>query len=201
MIKRFFLVVIMLAMTVCRVSFADAEFWATGTFQFPIKENLKMNVIPEIRVRNNLGELYYWQTYVGPVLILNKNYEAAAYYALKYSKSGGNWTSGNLGYLDLVYKNDYFSNRGRIEYDNLLDTFKLRDSFQLKKNGWFIGDELFFNFKKGFLDEERIAVGYSSKMNGKTELSLGYLLRRTKSIAGGDWMQSGGINSGLKIVF
>ncbi len=188
-----------------QVAFADTELWSVDTFQFPVKEKVKFNLIPELRFRGNGSELYYFQTYIGPALILSKNIEIDAYYALNYSKNGGNWSAKGLGYFDLIYRTDLpwftFSNRGRFEYDISPDVLKYRNLFGFSKDGWFAGEEFFYNFKKGFYDEGRASIAYSFKVLKSASLSLGYLLRRQRATATSDWQRTNVVTAGVKIVY
>jgi len=183
--------------------FAGTEFWQQTNIKFPFRGNAKFNVIPEFRFRGRIGELYYFRTYIGPTLSLNKNFDASFYYAPNYSKTGENWTPGSLICLDGTYKNDLpwftFTNRGRFEYDISPDVLKYRNLFQFRKDAWVISDEFFYNIKRGFFDEGRSLFAYSAKINGNTDLLLGYLLRRQKASPSSDWARTNVVNLGLKI--
>ena len=185
-------------------SFAETEFWSVNTVQAPIRENIKLNIIPELRFRDSSGGLYYFQTYIGPAFTINKNLEIDAYYALKYGKNGNNWSTYSLWYLDGIIKGDLLSfsvsNRHRFEYDVTPDTLKLREQIQAKKNGWSAGEELFYNFKKGLLDEGRSTVAYSFGLWKGRELSVGYLLRMQRQTPAADWTWTNALTAGFKAV-
>ena len=202
--SRKIVVLISLFLLMSAASFAETEFWSANTVQVPIKEKIKLNVIPELRFRDSSGGLYYFQTYLGPAIALNKNLEIDAFYALKYGKSGSSWSTSNLWYLDCVLRDELFSflmsNRNRIEYDVTPDTLKLRELFQAKKNGWLAGEELFYNFKKGLLDEGRTSVAYSFALWKGTELSAGYLLRMQRQNPAADWTWTNVLTAGIKAV-
>ncbi|MFA4905095.1 MAG: DUF2490 domain-containing protein [Candidatus Margulisiibacteriota bacterium] len=182
---------------------ADSEFWLAPTLQKPIKEGLAINLIPEIRVRNNLSDLYYLRLYLGPAFQLNKNWGLNVYYAPNYVKSGSYWTS--LYYLDAVYNLPLpwlvFNNRARFEYDATPQVLKYRDQFLFSRNGWFAADELFYNLNRGYFDEGRSFIGYTFKVRDKIDLSLGYLWRRQKASPAADWVRTGAFNVGAKIVY
>ena len=184
-------------------SFAETEFWSVNTVQVPIREKIKLNVISELRFRDSSGGLYYFQTYIGPAFTVNKNLEIDAYYALKYGKNGNGWSTYNLWYLDGILKDELFSfsmsNRNRLEYDATPDTLKLRELVQAKKNGWSVGEELFYNFKKGLLDEGRSTVAYSFGLWKGTELSVGYLLRMQRQTPAADWTWTNALTAGFKV--
>ena len=183
-------------------SFAETEFWSVNTVQVPIREKIKLNVMPELRFRDSSGGLYYFQTYIGPAFTLNKNIEIDAYYALKYGKNGNGWSTYSLWYLDGILKDELFSfsisNRNRFEYDATPDTLKLRELVQAKKNGWSAGEELFYNFKKGLLDEGRSTVAYSFTPWKGIDLSAGYLLRMQKQNVAADWTWTNALTAGFK---
>jgi hypothetical protein len=177
---------------------ADVEFWSTDTFQL---SQWGVNVIPEIRVRNNLSDFYYLQTYIGPVWELNKNLKLNVYYGLKYQKSGNDWQQSNLGYLDLNYTLKYLSHRSRLEGDLTNSVVKYRDQLQFKFNGYYLADEFFFNLTNSFLDENRLNAGYTLKVFGQTDLSLGYLLRSQRKGITKDWTGTAAVtlNAAVKI--
>jgi hypothetical protein len=172
--------------------------WSTNSFQF---SSFGFNVIPELRIRNNLSELYYFQAYIGPSRSLNENLKLNVYYGCKFSKSGSNWLQSNLGYLDLIYAFDPFSNRFRLEGDFTSGTVKFREQLQAKFQGFYLSDELFYNLTKSFVDENRLAAGYAWKVDPAKEISLGYMLRSQKASAGADWATTSAVlaNSSIKI--
>jgi len=169
-----------------QVSYGDMEFWSVDTFQFPVKEGLVFNVIPELRYRNNPSELYYLQIYLGPSFAPAKNFTMNIYYSPKFVKSSGNWSSANALYFDAVSAWRLFSDRSRFEYDPGSATLKYRNNLQLKTSGWSLGDEIFYNFKKADFDENRWSVAYSFKMTANFTVALGGMLRSQKAL-GGDW--------------
>lgn len=203
MIRRKILILFFIMLAFSQIVFADTEFWSLTTFQFPFREKVKLNLIPELRFRNNAGELYYFQTYIGPALLISKSFEMDLYYALNYSKGTNGWNSKSLGYLDAIYRTDFpwflFSNRGRFEYDLSLNVLKYRNLFGFSKNGWFASDELFYNFNQGFFDEGRSSIGYSTKIFGNVSLSLSYMLRRQRQSPTADWQRTNVVNLGLKV--
>jgi len=203
MLKRIFLTVLFIALVFSRSGLADTEFWSVNIIQFSLREKVKLNIIPELRFRNNASELYYFRTYFGPTLLLSKNFDLSVYYALNYSKTGTNWAQSNLAYLDGTYKIDFpwfdFTNCGRFEYDISPDILKYRNLFQFKREGWILSDELFCNFKLGFFDEGRSLVAYAIKFPGKIDLLIGYLLRRQRSSTTADWTRTNVINLGLRV--
>jgi hypothetical protein len=180
------------------VSLADVEFWSTDTFQLSA---LGMNVIPEFRIRNNLTEFYYLQTYVGPTWDLNKSLKMNIYYGGKYQKSNNDWKQSNLGYLDLIYSFKPFSNRARLECDLTNAVIKYRDQLQVKVNGCYLADEFFYNLTGSFVDENRLSAGYTFKAFGQTEFNLGYLMRAQRRTVAQAWSNSAAVimNAGLKI--
>jgi len=203
LIKRIFLAVLFIALCFSQSILADTEFWSVNIIQSSLSEKVKLNIIPELRFRNNASELYYFQTYIGPALLLSKNFEMDIYYALNCSKNGDNWTGKSLGYLDAIYKVDSpwfsFADRGRFEYDVSPAVLKLRNLFQFKKNAWILSDELFYNVNQGYFDEGRSMVAYSTRIFGNTELLIGYLLRRQRASATADWQKTNVINLCLKV--
>lgn len=203
MFKRILLAVLFIVWVFSQSVLAETEFWSINTFQLPVREKIKFNVIPELRFRNNGGELYYSQTYVGPVFLLSRNIEIDLYYAPNFTKNGGSWVSKGLGYLDAIYRTDFpwfiFSNRGRFEYDFTPSVLKYRNLFWFGRDGWFASDELFYDFKLGFFDEGRSAIGYSAKILGNIDLSLNFLLRRQRQGSTADWQRTNVINLGLKV--
>jgi hypothetical protein len=188
----------LLVMLLAPVAWADVELWSTDTFQLSA---FSINVIPEFRIRNNLSEFYYLQTYIGPTWDLNKNLKMNIYYGLKYQKSGADWKQSNLGYLDLIYSFKPFSNRARLEGDLTNAIVKYRNQLQFKINGWYLADEFFYNLTGYFVDENRLSAGYSFKALGQTDLNFGYLLRAQRKTAAQAWSNSAAVilNAGLKI--
>jgi hypothetical protein len=180
------------------VSWADVELWSTDTLQF---SGLGINVIPEFRIKNNLTDFYYLQTYIGPSWDLSKNLKLNVYYGLKYQKSGADWKQSSLGYLDMIYSFKPFSNRARLEGDLTNAVVKYRDQLQFKLNGWYLADEFFYNLTGSFVDENRLSAGYAFKACGQTDLNFGYLLRAQRRTAAQAWNNSAAVimNAGLKI--
>jgi len=180
------------------VSLADVELWSTDTLQL---SGLGISVIPEFRVKDNLTDFYYLQTYIGPSWDLSKNIKINVYYGLKYQKSNNDWKQSNLGYLDLIYSFKPFSNRARLEGDLTNAVVKYRNQLQVKVNGYYLADEFFYNLTGTFMDENRLSAGYTFKAPGQTEINLGYLLRAQRKTATQDWSNSATVtmNAGLKI--
>jgi len=205
MARRIIFIFLFISLGCFRYAFGDTEFWSVNTFQYPIRERVKLNLIPELRFRDNLAELYYFQTYIGPQLSLSKTFDLNFYYAVNLSKNGSAWASPkSLGYLDAIFKYQfpwfYFNERTRFEYDISSDTLKIRNFYQFKIGSWCAGDELFYNFKKGFNDEGRATVGYSTKIIGDLDLTLRYMLRRQKQNSTDDWSRTNVINVDIKII-
>jgi hypothetical protein len=193
MIRRSLLIVLLLA----TAAVADVELWSTDTFQF---SSLGINLIPELRVRNNLSDFYYLQTYLGPAWELNKYLKFNVYYGLKYQKSGNDWQQSNLGYLDLNYSVRGLSHRSRLEVDLTGSVVKYRAQLQFKLNGCYLSDEFFYNLTASFADENRLSAGYSFKVFGQ-DLSLGYLRRAQRKGVDKAWTDSAAVllNSSIKI--
>jgi len=176
---------------------AGSEIWLNPDLKGPLVDKVKWEYIPEMRIKDN--GLYYLQNYLGINWSLDKSWEANLYYALKFQKSGNDWPPSNLGYIDLIYKNNPLKNRVRLEQDLSKGLLKYRESLQLKWNSWYFGEEIFFNTKYGYLDEGRSQVGYFLKLSKQAEATLGYLLRRQKSIISSDWIWTGVLSLGAKI--
>jgi hypothetical protein len=183
-----------------RISYGDTEFWSADTFQFPLKEGVSFNVIPELRYRNNLNELYFIQAYLGPSFSSSKDLIFNFYYAPKTAKSANDWSSTNLLYCDAVWTGENFSDRSRFEYDLGSSILKYRNNLQFKSNSWSLGDEVFYNFKQGNIDENRLSLAYTFKSTVSISTALGGLLRSQKP-AGKDWSNSNVVmlNNTIKI--
>ena len=149
--KRVVIFLLFVFVVLSRLVMADTELWSVDTFQWQVKDAIRLNVIPELRFKNNANEFYYLITYLGPTFKLTDNFDLNLFYAPKTTKSGGTWTSGSAGYLDLVYKNGGISNRSRLENDFTSGALTLRDQLQYKINGWYVGDEIFYSTAKGYL--------------------------------------------------
>lgn len=177
---------------------ADCEFWSTDTFQF---SGPGINIIPEIRVKNGLSDLYYFQTYIGPSRNLSKNLKMNIYYGYKLAKSSNNWAQSNLGYFDLIYAFEPFSNRFRFEGDFTNGVSKYRNDLKGKMGNFYLADEFFYNFPRNYIDENRLTGGYVWKFNASREVNFGYMLRSQKASAGAAWSNSNAIiaNGSIKI--
>lgn len=193
------LIVIILLSGYIGSALADYELWSVNALQVPIKEKLKFNVIPEARFKNSASGFYYLIAYIGPSISINKNFDMNLYFAPKYQKNGSNWSASSLGFFDLIYKNDRLSNRARFEYDVLPNVLKYRNNLQFKMDKWSIGDEEFYNFSKGYIDEGRASVGYTCKINNELEFSLGCLVRRQRAADGWSWTGVV-VNTGVKLI-
>lgn len=183
--------VVMAVLLLSRIALADTELWSTFTFQHPVREGLKFAVIPELRFKNNASEWYYLRTYIGPQVTLDKNFEMAVYLAPSVAKSGGTWSTSYSMYGDLIYRSGSISNRARLEENLSSGGLIYRNSLQFKLGDWTLADEPFYNFAKGFFDENRASIGY-----GIGPFSLGYLLRSQKTTAA--WDHTNVANFGLK---
>lgn len=185
------------------ISGADSEFWSANTFQHSFSKELKLNVIPEVRIKNNLSDLYFFQLYMGPAASLSKNFELAALIAPNFSKNGNGWSSSLYGYIDGTYKYEFpwfvFGNRARFEDNLTTNVLKYRNLVQFSNNGLVLGDEFFFNFSKGFYDEGRSSASYAIKLSNDLSLSLGYLLRRQKTISISDWKRTSVLTAAFKM--
>jgi hypothetical protein len=201
MIKRILLVVSIVLIGSVQLALADCELWSVNTFQYPLGEKVKFNLIPELRFKNNASDLYYILNYIGPTFSLNKNFDLNLFYAPKSTKNGGGWTNSSIGYLDLAYKNENLSNRGRFEYDLNAELLKYRNQVQIKKAGWQASEEIFYNLRSGYFDETRTLAGYVFKPFGRFELAVGYLLRGQKKKPNDDWIWTNVINMGTKFLF
>lgn len=197
MVKRLTVMLLMFGLLVS-TALADVEFWSTETFQLA---KYGVNIIPEFRIRNNLSDFYYLQTYVGPTWALSKIWQMNVYYGLKYQKSGTNWSQSNLGYLDLIYSFQPVSNRFRFEGDVTNSIAKFRNQLQFKINGYYLADEFFYNLTKFYVDENRLSAGYTFKALGQTDFNFGYLLWAQRSNVAQRWSGSSAIllNASLKI--
>lgn len=203
MVKKLCLLVFGLVFLCVGVSFADSELWSSNAFQHAFSKELKLNVIPEVRIKSDLSDLYYFQVYVGPAVTLSKNLELSAYIAPNFSKTGNTWNTSYYSYIDATYKCEFpwfvFSNRSRFEDNMTANVFKYRDQFLFTKFGVSMGDEFFFNFSKGFYDEGRSTASYIYKLNNDLSLSLGYLLRRQKTISTSEWKRTSVLTAGVKL--
>ncbi|MDD5593180.1 MAG: DUF2490 domain-containing protein [Candidatus Margulisbacteria bacterium] len=185
------------------VALADTEFWTVNTVQIPVKQGVSFSLIPELRVRSNLSELYYLRTYFGPTFSINNNLGLSVYYAPTATKSAatGNWSTSNILVGDAVSAWPLISNRWRLEYDYGTALLKVRDRVQLKYNGWVLGEEPFYNCQRGYIDENRASLGYSIKLTDRFSLEPGWLLRSQRTSSGGSWTNTNivTVNSSIKI--
>jgi hypothetical protein len=197
MVKKMTLTLLFLLLIVA-VAKADVEFWSTDTFQFT---SYGINVIPEFRIKDNLSNFYYLQTYIGPTWEINKNFRMNVYYGLKYQKSGSDWKQSNLGYLDCINAFYPFTLRSRLEGDATNSILKLREQLQFKVNGYYVVDEAFYNITSAFIDENRLTGGYNWKVNPLSDVTFGYLFRSQRSTLNGAWTGSNAIviNGNVKI--
>jgi hypothetical protein len=196
--KSYILILLLLVFSLSSAGTA-AEFWSVNTFQLSTKDTLKINLMPELRFKDQ--GLYYFQTYFGPALLINKNWEIDIYYAQNLSKTNGSWSNYGLGYLDLVYKSPPFSNRGRLEYNIPSDLLKYRDLLQFKWNIWCLGGEIFYNTKINYWDESRWSLSGSFKLAKSTELNIAYLKRQQRKKVNDHWGSTEVVSAGLKLAW
>lgn len=201
MFKRILFLVSLILIGGARLVQADTELWSVNTFQHSLGERTKLNLIPELRLKNNAADLYYVLLYIGPTLSLNKSFDLNLFYAPKFTKNGGGWSNSGMGYLDFICKNGNLTNRGRFEYDFTADLLKYRDQLQARWGSWQAAEELFFNFRTGYIDETRTPVSYVFKPYDRFELAVGYLLRGQKKKPNDDWTWTNVINLGTKVLF
>lgn len=186
----------MLLLYFSAVSFADTELWSAFTFQHPVKDGLKIAIIPELRFKNNSSEWYYLRTYIGPQITLNKYFDAVFYLAPNLGKTGGVWSTNYFIYGDLIYINGALQYRSRLEENLSSGGLIYRQQLQAKLDSWALSDELFYNFTQGYFNENRASFAY-----GFGSFSLGYLLRTQKAMAASDWVFTNVANFGLKMAF
>lgn len=195
--KKMFLIVV--AVWFCSsVAWAGGEFWSTNTFQFPWRDGARFLVIPELRISDPVG-FYYFQTYLGPSFVINKDLKCNLFYTPKMTRSGDAWTLTHTGYADFVYSLAGIGNRSRLEQDGGSGTTKYRHQLQYKKNGWILSDEIFYNARKGVVDENRLSLGYAFKLSDKQELTIGLMGRSQKSTSTADWTGTGILNCNLSV--
>jgi hypothetical protein len=194
--KSYILILLLLAFSLSG-SEAATELWSVNTFRFSTKDTLKMDLIPELRFKDQ--GLYYFQIYFGPAFQMNKNWGINLYYAQNLSKTNSNWSTYGLGYLDFICQFPPFSNRGRFEYNIPSDLLKYRDLLQIKWNNWNLGGEVFYNTKLDCWDESRWSIGRSFGLSKSAELNIAYLKRQQRKNVNAQWGDTEVLNVGIKM--
>lgn len=190
----------------------DWEYWSGYTLTKRLNEKIDFNILPEFRMKDDMGDFYTFVLYVGPNFKIHKHFDGSLWYKLVSSKKNKEWSESHRMDVDGTFKTEIcnfgFSNRCRFEHNFTASGWLYRNRFKLDapvrffntKFKFYIQDETFSALEPddGF-NENRASVGLSFDFIAGTKLEPYFMLRRKKS--GGNWVTTNVFGSFLKFSF
>jgi len=207
---KVFLVVFVTAVTLVflsqnSVSFADDDIRLFDFFQikYKIDDRLDIFIQPDIRSRDDIGELYYYHFRNGIVLHAFENLDLGATYRyLDNKNSSGSWKREDRLELDITPKIKRgalkLANRSRFEYralDDSRDRWRYRNltkiAHPVKINNFeftsYVTEEIFYDFEIEKMHLNWATIGADKKMTENLLVGLFYRNEATRVGTRDEW--------------
>ena len=205
-LSLFSILVLMVTAELCQAS--DWEYWSRTDFRVPLNKRTKLSIKPEIRLRDNMSEFYYFKAYVGPTLKITDHLDAALYYVYIRKQVGDVWESEDLATLDGTLSfglGDFkfaWRNRGEYGFDSERWVYRARIKgarpvrFCGRQVASLLSHELFYDFDGGSSNERRTSIGLSAKLVDRIALEASYIFRNKRQ--GGEWRSVNVLDTSLQ---
>ena len=189
---------------------SDWEYWSKNTIIANLNEKIELKLQPDFRFKNEFGNFYFQQTYVGPVFKISEFLKIAPLYLYRTTKKNNHWKKNNIGNLDIELKlpfllESFLIYRCRTEYNFTKESCVLRNAFKLSKDckkiaglSFFLSDEIFYNFMVDKLNENRTEIGFSKEITDNLGLGLSYILRYREI---DNWRNTNILQTEVKVAF
>ncbi len=197
-----------LACTVFVIGFAlpshantDLEYWGHYNLDIKLTDRTAFRLSPQLRLRDDAGDLYHWESAQGFHHKLNSFASVGLYHLfVRIENTRGDWQSENRlrGDLSLAttvlgikitdrsrYEYRFVGNDDRRRYRNRLQ-FARAVTIGDQTITPFISGELFYDLDKHENDQNRLVVGVSRKITDTIKASL-YYLHVSKKGRRNDW--------------
>lgn len=192
----------------------DWQHWNAYSFNYKLSDRVKFVLNPSLRLRDDISQLFYWQSRQGFSFKLNDNIDLALHYLYADNKSTkGKWTEEHRVEVQPTLKwksaTFNFSDRNRLEYRSVGGKEKWRYRNRIKiarpteimrfSSTPFVSNEFFYDFKKEEYNQNRAAVGLYRKITDKVGIEIYYMVRSDKT--GKDWSDVHILGTTLKYSF
>ncbi|VAW14042.1 hypothetical protein MNBD_BACTEROID05-1178, partial [hydrothermal vent metagenome] len=179
---RLYFLTVFLMMFFVSFAFAgeDWQNWDGFSIKKKINEEIDFIWLPAFRLRDNISELFYWESNQGLSFKMNNHLTVAAQYRFNNTqKSTGNWIKEHRAEIQPTVKWEMagfkFSDRNRIAY-RIVDgnekwryrnRIKFGKTFTIKNKEFapFVSNEFFYDFDQNKYNQNRSAVGFSKKIS------------------------------------
>jgi hypothetical protein len=147
---------------------ANWEYYSEPKVKIPILNGLYLNIKEEIRFKE--GANYYYKTFSGLSLELNRHMDFSLYIAMIRAQKAQNWSSSHMVWPEISYKHaiigSELSTNTKLEYFIISKTWTFRNQVSIAfpintKLSFWVGDEprLVSLFEKAYLGENEILTG------------------------------------------
>lgn len=190
----------------------DLQNWNGFSLKKKINEKVDFIWIPAFRLRDNISELFYWESNQGLSFKINKHLDVATQYRFNNTqKINNSWIKEQRFELQPTVKWKLgglkFSDRNRIAY-RIIDgkekwryrnRIKFEKAIKIKNKeiSPFISNEFFYDFNQNKYNQNRFSVGFSKKISNNTGFDIYYMYRSDKK--GEDWPGANIIGTAFKI--
>ncbi len=192
----------------------DVNYWASVTLEHPLNNKVRIIWNPLWRVRDDVSESFYLASRQGVGYKVSKSLDlAASYFYAEEKNIAGRWVPENRLELQTTCKwglwDLKWSDRNRFEYRSVDDKekWRYRNALKIAKpvKVWgsefspYVSDEIFYDFKKDELNQNRVSVGVTKKLIENVTLDVYYMVKSDKT--GRDWNETQILGTSLTVVF
>ncbi len=191
----------------------DTQYWNEFIFKHRLTPRWETHFKTEQRLVDQIGELGTHNYVAGLVVSALPAFDFELNYKFEKEKSDPGTTDEHrleiIPILKWFWKEVGFKLRNRLEYRTIdgETSWRLREKIIIKKqinaSGWtftpYFSEELFYDFRVGDFNQNRIAVGVSKEVVRDLELSLYYMYKSNQTR--GDWFGANVLGTEFVVTF
>lgn len=188
-----FLALIMVVSSVVPVAFAgDNKYYSEFVLKHKLNDKFDLFFTPELRLKEDMGDLYYYHVRAGSTFHAHNNLDVAlAYRYIETEDSKGNWNNADTQYVETIITpktklgKAMLSDANKVEYrfiENAPDRWVYRNLAMLAypaKIGNFeftpyISNEVYYDFELYKVNLNWVTLGFNKKITKNLTLGLYY---------------------------
>jgi len=169
----------------------DNKYYSEFAFKHKLNDKFDLFFTPEMRYKNDMGTLYYYQVRFGSTFHAHKNLDLALAYRYLQNKVAGSWDKNDVQYIEMLaipkIKLGGFdiSDANKLErrfYENAPDRWVYRNlitfAYPAKIGNFeftpYISNEIYYDFELERMNLNWATIGANKKINNYLTVGLYY---------------------------
>lgn len=191
----------------------DWQYWNELILKREVTQELDFHIKLEQRLVDDFGEFFLHNYAPGFVYKFNSHFDAELNYKFEREKGKRRWTNEHrlemISIIKWQWSEFSFKLRNRLEYRNIDgdQNWRSREKIKVTRavgfDGFYltpyISEEIFYDFRVGDFNQNRVSIGVSKKIISGLEMSIYYLFKSNKR--SGKWTHANVLGTEFVIVF